>query len=76
VLVRVISWIVQFLWKKGTIHEITRTKHETHYRLNLLLRQSQGDGKWEADATVSKLLEQEHHHPIYGTQSRYPWDNR
>jgi len=39
-LVRVISWIVQFLWKKGTIHEITRTKHETHYRLNLLLRQS------------------------------------
>jgi len=39
-LVRVISWIVLFLWKKGTIHEITRTKHETHYRLNLLLRQS------------------------------------
>jgi len=42
-LVRVISWIVLFLWKKGTIHEITRTKHETHYRLNLLLRQSQTD---------------------------------
>jgi len=28
VLVRVISWIVLVFWTNGTIHEVTRTKHE------------------------------------------------
>ena len=28
-LVRVTSWIVLVFWTKGTIHEITRTEHET-----------------------------------------------
>ena len=27
-------------WTKETIHEVTRTKHETHYHRNRLLRQS------------------------------------
>jgi hypothetical protein len=36
VLVRVISWIVLAFWTNGTIHEITRTKHEPKYfRLTL-----------------------------------------
>jgi len=29
-----------FPWTKGTIHEVTRTKHETRYCPNRLLRQS------------------------------------
>jgi hypothetical protein len=29
-----------FFWTKGTIHEVTRTKHETRYGTNRLLRQS------------------------------------
>jgi hypothetical protein len=31
VLVRVTSWIVLVFRTKGTIHEITRTEHETRY---------------------------------------------
>jgi len=40
VLVRVTSWIVLSFLDKGMIHEITRTKHETRYHGNRLLRQS------------------------------------
>ena len=38
--VRVFSWIVFVFRTKGTIHEITRTKNETRYCSNRLLRQS------------------------------------
>ena len=39
VLVHVTSWIVLVFLDKRTIHEVTRTKHETRYHRNGLLRQ-------------------------------------